>query len=224
MGKYYKDGERIQGTDGKSGYDLGDYVVFDGKIYYQQGDSWYCPSDGKTYHREGDIIYCPEDGNRGYIDGDSLYFNEEKNSEKNYNYTENSTYTADESKGIIYLIIFAFILKIASEFMSLYFQDGLEDVFGINLPGLIVTIVIWIISSFSKKLAVLIALVIVMGALVMGALHNNIYFARLENEKMNVERFTVQKIAHTEEMNVFYNSITAYNTSVMRRISENYYR
>ena len=34
MGKYYKDGERIQGTDGKSGYDLGDYVVFDGKIYY----------------------------------------------------------------------------------------------------------------------------------------------------------------------------------------------
>lgn len=224
MAKYYKDGERIQGTDGKSGYDLGSYIVFDGKTYYQQGDSWYCPSDGKTYHQEGDIFYCLEDGNRGYVDGDSLYFNQEKNSEKNYNSKGNTTFTADEAKGIGILIVLAFILKVASEFMSLYFQDGLEDIFGINLPGLIVTIVIWIIGSFSKKLAVLIALIMVMGAFIVGALHNNIYFSRLENKKTNVEQFIVQKNAHTEEMNVFYNSITAYNTSVMRRISENYYR
>ena len=222
MAKYYKDGEKIQGTDGKSGYDLGSHIVFDGKTYYRQGDSWYCPSDGKTYHREGDIFYCPEDGNRGYIDGDFLYFNQEKNSEKNCYSTGDTTYTAREAKGIVILIIFAFILKIASEFMNLYFQDGLEDVFGINLPGFIVTIAIWIIGSFSKKLAVLIALIIVMGAFIVGALHNNIYFAQFENEKTNAEQFIAQEVVPAEERNVFNNSIIAYNTSVIRRISENY--
>lgn len=43
-------------------------------------------------------------------------------------------------------------------------------------------------------------------------------------KKMSGMNQDIQKIAHAEEMNVFYNSITAYNTSVMRRISENYYR
>lgn len=43
-------------------------------------------------------------------------------------------------------------------------------------------------------------------------------------KKMNGMNQDIQKIARAEEMNVFYNSITAYNTSVMRRISENYYR
>lgn len=43
-------------------------------------------------------------------------------------------------------------------------------------------------------------------------------------KKMNEMNQDIQKIAHAEEMNIFYNSITAYNTSVMRRISENYYR
>ncbi len=33
----------------------------------------------------------------------------------------------------------------------------------------------------------------------------------------------LKKIARAEEMNAFYNSITTYNTSVMRKISENYY-
>jgi hypothetical protein len=43
-------------------------------------------------------------------------------------------------------------------------------------------------------------------------------------KKMNGIKQDIQKISHAEEMNVFYNSITAYNTSVIRRISENYYR
>ena len=43
-------------------------------------------------------------------------------------------------------------------------------------------------------------------------------------KKMNGIKQDIQKISHAEEMNVFYNSITAYNTSVIRRISEIYYR
>lgn len=193
MAKYYKDGERIQGTNGKSGYDLGGHIVIDGKSYYKDGDSWHCPSDGKNYYREGGMLYCPEDGSRGFIDGNSLYFNQEKKVEKSYDYAKKNTYTTRDAQGIVILIVFGIILKVVSGFMNLYFQDGLEDIFGINLPGFIVTIIVILIASFSKRLAVLIALIIFMGGFVMGALHDNIAFAKLENEKVNVEQFAALK-------------------------------
>lgn len=42
-------------------------------------------------------------------------------------------------------------------------------------------------------------------------------------KKMNGMEKDIQKISHAEGVNTFYNMITAYNTSVIRRISENYY-
>lgn len=53
MADIQKDGKQIWGSNGEHGYDEGNRISYNGKTYYKDGKSFYCPDDGKTYHTDG---------------------------------------------------------------------------------------------------------------------------------------------------------------------------
>lgn len=104
---FRRDGKRISGSNGSSGYDEGNRLTIDGKTYYKDGNNrYYCPDDGKIYNLSNGHISTLEDGIIGTYDSNSAHIYKSNNTSNNYSFNNSKSSNIDSTTamGIYYTI------------------------------------------------------------------------------------------------------------------------